>query len=38
MSSFARRALPWLSTADVKAQDELAALGLDSRRRQSQIA
>ena len=30
MSSFARRALLWLGSAAVKAQDELAALGLDS--------
>jgi hypothetical protein len=30
MSSFARSALLWLATAAVKAQDELAALGLDS--------
>lgn len=38
MFSFARRALLWLSAAAVKAQDELAALGLDSRRRHPQIA
>jgi hypothetical protein len=31
MSSFARSALLWLAAAAVKAQDELAALGLDSR-------
>ena len=31
MFSFARRALLWLAAAAVKAQDELAALGLDSR-------
>jgi hypothetical protein len=31
MSSFARRALVWLAAATVKAQDELAALGLDRR-------
>jgi len=30
MSSFARRALLCLAAAAVKAQDELAALGLDS--------
>jgi hypothetical protein len=29
MFSFARRALLWLAAAAVKAQDELAALGLD---------
>jgi hypothetical protein len=32
MSSFARSALLWLAVAAVKAQDELAALGLDRRR------
>jgi hypothetical protein len=37
MSSFARTALLWLPTAAVKAQDELAALGLDSCRGQPQI-
>jgi hypothetical protein len=31
MFSFARRALLWLVSAAVKAQDELAALGLDGR-------
>jgi hypothetical protein len=31
MFSFARRALLWLAAAAVKAQDELVALGLDSR-------
>jgi hypothetical protein len=31
MFSFARRALLWPATAAVKARDELAALGLDSR-------
>ena len=31
MFSFARRALLWLAAAAVKAQDELAALGLDGR-------
>jgi hypothetical protein len=31
MFSFARRALLWLAAAAVKAQDELAALGLDRR-------
>jgi hypothetical protein len=31
MSSFARSALLWLAAAAVKAQDELAALGLDRR-------
>jgi hypothetical protein len=31
MFSFARRALLWLAAATVKAQDELAALGLDGR-------
>jgi hypothetical protein len=31
MFSFARKALLWLAAADVKAQDELAALGLDNR-------
>jgi hypothetical protein len=34
MSSFARSALLWLAAAAVKAQDELAALGLDRRRSQ----
>jgi hypothetical protein len=29
MSSFARNALIWLAAAAVKAQDKLAALGLD---------
>jgi hypothetical protein len=29
--SFARKALLWLAAAAVKAQDELAALGLDGR-------
>jgi hypothetical protein len=29
MSSFARSTLLWLAAAPVKAQDELAALGLD---------
>ena len=38
MFSFARRALLWLAAAAVKAQDELAALGLDSRRSQPQNA
>ena len=37
MSSFARRALLWLGSAAVKAQDELAALGLDGRRTQPKI-
>ena len=32
MFSFARRALLWLAAATVKAQDKLAALGLDRRR------
>jgi hypothetical protein len=31
MFSFARSALLWLAAAAVKAQDELAALGLDRR-------
>jgi hypothetical protein len=31
MFSFARRALLWPAAAAVKAQDELAALGLDGR-------
>jgi hypothetical protein len=31
MFSFARRALLWLAAPAVKAQDELAALGLDRR-------
>jgi hypothetical protein len=31
MFSFARSALLWLAAAAVKAQDELAALGLDGR-------
>jgi hypothetical protein len=31
MFSFARRALLWLAAAALKAQDELAALGLDRR-------
>jgi hypothetical protein len=31
MFSFARSALRWLAAAAVKAQDELAALGLDRR-------
>ena len=31
MFSFARRVLLWLAAAAVKAQDELAALGLDCR-------
>jgi hypothetical protein len=31
MFSFARRALLWLAAAAVKAQDELAVLGLDRR-------
>jgi hypothetical protein len=31
MFSFARNALLWLAAAAVKAQDELAALGLDCR-------
>ena len=31
MFSFARNALLWLAAAAVKAQDELAALGLDGR-------
>jgi len=31
MFSFARRALVWLAAATVKAQDKLAALGLDGR-------
>jgi hypothetical protein len=31
MSSFARSTLLWLAAAAVKAQDELAALGLDCR-------
>jgi hypothetical protein len=31
MFSFARKALLWLAAAAVKAQDELAALGLDNR-------
>ena len=31
MFSFARKVLLWLAAAAVKAQDELAALGLDSR-------
>ena len=31
MSSLARTALVWLAAATVKAQDELAALGLDGR-------
>lgn len=34
MFSFARTALLWLAAAAVKAQDELAALGLDCRRSQ----
>jgi hypothetical protein len=34
MFSFARIALLWLAAAAIKAQDELAALGLDSRRSQ----
>ena len=34
MSSFARSTLLWLAAAAVKAQDELAALGLDRRRSQ----
>jgi hypothetical protein len=32
MSSFARSALLWLAAVAVKAQDELAALGLDRHR------
>jgi hypothetical protein len=35
--SFARKALLWLAAAAVKAQDELAALGLDCRRGQPKI-
>jgi hypothetical protein len=31
MFSFARSVMLWLAAAAVKAQDELAALGLDSR-------
>jgi hypothetical protein len=31
MFSFARKALQWLAAPTVKAQDELAALGLDGR-------
>ena len=31
MSSFARSTLLWLAAAAVKAQDELAALGVDGR-------
>ena len=31
MFSFARNALLWLASAAVKAQDELAVLGLDGR-------
>jgi len=38
MFSFARMALLWLAAAAIKAQDELAALGLDSRRSQPRIA
>jgi hypothetical protein len=38
MFSFARNALLWLPAATVKAQDELAALGLDSRHSQPRIA
>jgi len=38
MFSFARRGSVWLSAVAVKAQDELAALGLDRHRRQPQIA
>jgi hypothetical protein len=34
MFSFARSALLWLAVAAVKAQDELAALGLDGRHSQ----
>ena len=34
MFSFARIASLWLAAAAIKAQDELAALGLDSRRSQ----
>jgi hypothetical protein len=34
MFSFARSALLWLAAAAVKAQDKLAALGLDRRRSQ----
>jgi hypothetical protein len=34
MSSFARRTWLWLAAAAVKAQDELAVLGLDRRRSQ----
>ena len=34
MFSFARNALLWLAAAAVKAQDKLAALGLDRRRSQ----
>jgi hypothetical protein len=36
MFSFARKTLLWLAAAAVKAQDELAALGLDCRPRQPQ--
>jgi hypothetical protein len=36
MFSFARSALLWLAAAAVKAQDELAALGLDGGRLASQ--
>ena len=38
MFSFARNALLWLPAATVKAQDELAALDLDSGPRQPKIA
>jgi hypothetical protein len=38
MFSFARNALLWLAAAAVKAQDELAALGLDDHRSQPRIA
>jgi hypothetical protein len=34
MSSFARSAMLWLAAVPVKAQDELAALGLDGSPRQ----
>ncbi len=37
MFSFVRRVLLWPAAAAVKAQDELAALGLDCRRSQPQI-
>ena len=38
MFSFARSALLWLAAAAVKAQDELAALGLDRRLASQKIA